>query len=528
MGQQQSSKSQAPLTFGYINQRSSEEQVNFAQYVENGRDTPDFVRDNPHLYKLELTCSHCNREPQVVVAEGVNTTCRDCNKNKRLSLVRHDLENDLNYIDETYYPNLVHYEEEEEEEERDDENISNEEEGDREEGWSALTMAQVSPPKRLVSPQLSVDLSGKSLIKLSSSIGYLTNLTKLDLSDNQMINLPSAIGQLKNLRILNASKNQLESIPDSINSLHKLKAMNLSQNKLTGLPKGIGRLPSLIILILNQNELKQLPREIALLQDLITLNISNNPLKSIPAEIAMLKSLRKLTAENCAFESEFVFPLTHDPPSLFEICARKISTDKIPLPARLGHITDYFKREQTCSFCYGPYFDSFVTRGKFIERTNRQLIALDYKLCAAHWSDENDRISAMFSTPHERQPQVNLQVLEEDGLLTPMEEIDHRQDYFGSIRSSQTTLHADLPPPTSSSHSLFHSPLLASQENLILPFATLNSRQSHQVDQILASEPEELSTSRRMHKKPNRVIKEGFASLSVRLGRRPRDRSDTV
>lgn len=184
MGQQHSSKSQAPLTFGYINQRSSEEQVNFAQYVDSGRDTPDFVRDNPHLYKLELTCSHCNREPHVIVAEGVNTTCIECNQHKRLSLVRHDLENDLNYIDETYYPNLVHYEEEEDLENESREMISNnaqDDEDNREEGWSALTMAQVSPPKRLVSPQLSVDLSGKSLIKLSSSIGYLTNLTKLDL-----------------------------------------------------------------------------------------------------------------------------------------------------------------------------------------------------------------------------------------------------------------------------------------------------------------------------------------------------------
>lgn len=347
-----------------------------------------------------------------------------------------------------------------------------------------------------------------------------------------MINLPSAIGQLKNLRILNASKNQLESIPESITSLNKLKAINLSQNKLNQLPKGIGRLPNLIILILNQNELKQIPREIALLQDLITLNLSNNPLKSIPAEIAMLKSLRKLTAENCAFETEFVYPLTHDPPSLFEICARKISMEKIPLPSRVGHITEYFKREQTCSFCYGPYFDSFVSRGKFIERTNRQLIALDYKLCVAHWSDENDRISAMFSTPHERQsPIIHAPVIvEEDGLHTPMEhDLPHsRHDYFGSIRSSQTTLHADIPNTSSSSHSLFHTPLLTSQENLVLPFATLNSRQSHQVDQILSSEPEEFSASRRLHKKSNRVLKEGFASLSVRLGRKSRDRSDTV
>lgn len=354
-----------------------------------------------------------------------------------------------------------------------------------------------------------------------------------------MISLPSAIGQLKNLRIFNASKNQLESIPDTIIGLTKLKAVNLSQNRLSDLPKEIGSLPCLIILILNQNKLTHIPREISNLNDLITLNVSNNPLKSIPAEIATLKSLRKLTAENCDFETEFIYPLTHDPPSLFEICARHISTSKKPLPS-LVHITDYFKKEQTCSFCYGPYFDSFVTRGKFIERTNRQLIALDYKLCCAHWSDENDRISAMFSTPYDRQPQPEIVV---DGLLTPTQE---KQDYFGSIRSSQscgTLLHEDIPhessssplrPRSSSSSSLFHNmhqpPLqeLANHENFILPFATLNSRQSQQVDHILALEPEELPP-RRLHKKPNsRVIKESFAQLGVRLGRKARDRSETV
>lgn len=358
-----------------------------------------------------------------------------------------------------------------------------------------------------------------------------------------MNNLPNAIGQLKNLRILNASKNQLEGIPESITGLTKLKAINLSQNKLCQLPKGMGSLPSLIILILNGNELTQIPREIANLNDLITLNVSDNPLKSIPAEIAMLKSLRKLTAENCDFQSEFVYPLKHDPPTLLEICARHISNTKKPLPASLGHITEYFKREQTCSFCFGPYFDSFVTRGKFIERTNRQLIALDYQLCAAHWSDENDRISAMFSTPYERQPQPHVVL---DGLLTPSIQESHHHDYFGSIRSFQTTFHEDIPsssssplrPRASSSSSLFHLhsqpasppppvPFLPSQENLVLPFASLSSRQSHQVDQILTLEPEELPT-RRVHKKPNRAIIEGFAQLSVRLGKKSRDRSETV
>jgi Leucine-rich repeat (LRR) protein len=292
-----------------------------------------------------------------------------------------------------------------------------------------------------------------------------------------MINLPKAIGQLKNLRIFNASKNQLESIPESITSLKKLKAINLSHNRLDYLPKGMGTLPNLIILILNHNQLTNLPRELANLNDLITLNVSNNPLKTIPAEIATLKSLRKLIAEDCAFEQEFVHDLKHDPPSLFEICARNIISSDTPLPPSLAssHIADYFKREQLCSFCYGPYFDSFVTRGRFIERTGRQILALDYKLCCAHWTNEEDRIQAMFSTPYYKQSYLQPQHVEsvsipsaaalEDISTIPLSSpmtttasltgVETQQvDYFGTIRSSNNR-------SSSSSEDMLPSPLIS-------------------------------------------------------------------
>ncbi|KAI9343342.1 hypothetical protein BD770DRAFT_447373 [Pilaira anomala] len=624
---QQSSKSHAPLTFGYINHKQPNEQdtITIERYLNSSRrrnggrnrsnHTPaDFVLNNPHLYKLEMTCQQCSQkrdsEVVVVVAEQVNTACNFCKQNKRLSLVRQDLASDLNYIDQTYYPNIVHYDEseeeaeaevaaenqEEEEAEEDEEEeeelesdyiISDDEDtlrDEEEEGWSKLTIGEVTTlPKRLVpSQQFSVDLSGKSLIKLSSSIGYLSNLTKLDLSDNQMINLPKAIGQLKNLRIFNASKNQLESIPDTIIGLKKLKAINLSQNRLVNLPKGIGSLPSLIILILNQNQLTELPREIAKLNDLITLNVSNNPLKSIPAEIATLKSLRKFNAENCAFETEFVYDLVHDPPSLFEICARNIVKSKKnkAVSAHLSQpFADYFKKEQTCSFCYGPFFDSFVTRGKFIERTNRQLITLDYKLCSAHWVDEEDRITAMFSTASYRQQKPAEIIV--DGLLTPSSSTDEMTtppvDYFHHVNTNTFT----SSPSSSSAAAAAASPLLrprassASSSSLLriqtmqqqlhhhlsstflrhnstplpptqeqnngleenngLSFATLNSSQSEHVNRILHTSSSSLSLSvidqpRTVTKKSNgRAIKDSFAQLSVRLGRRGgRDRSGTL
>lgn len=195
---QQASKSHAPLTFGYINQNTSQHRDEAEDTIEDNLHgySADFVLANPHLYKLESTCHYCSptipNEKNVGIADQV---CETCRKNKRLSLVIKDLASDLSYIDATYYPNVPHYtssgsliieelptdyfSQQQQQQHQDD----SEEDGF--EGWSRLTIGEVTPstPKRLASASSSlvVDLSGRSLIKLSSSIGYLNNLTKLDL-----------------------------------------------------------------------------------------------------------------------------------------------------------------------------------------------------------------------------------------------------------------------------------------------------------------------------------------------------------
>lgn len=200
---QQASKSHAPLTFGYINQNvQQEEEASIDESSSRDRYSADFVLANPHLYKLESTCHYCfantpsTSNKNVVIADQVNLPCENCKKNKRLSLVRRDLASDLSYIDETYYPNTPHYTDDTvimeelpaspvpESIQEDDEEQHGTNALETEEGWSKLTIGEVTPstPKRLASSNsLVVDLSGRSLIKLSSSIGYLNNLTKLDL-----------------------------------------------------------------------------------------------------------------------------------------------------------------------------------------------------------------------------------------------------------------------------------------------------------------------------------------------------------
>lgn len=339
-----------------------------------------------------------------------------------------------------------------------------------------------------------------------------------------MVALPRAIGKLKNLRILNASKNQLESLPDTITTLHKLKAINLSHNKLSTLPKGIGHLPSLLIIILSNNRFTEIPREIANLNELMTLNVSNNPLKTIPAEITALKSLKKLLTDNCPFEEDMSFPLQHDPPSLLELCARIIVKRKIHVPSSFAHLSDYFKKEKTCSFCHGPYFDAYVTRGRFIERMGRQIIALDYRLCCAHWSNEEDRLMVLFSNPYQAPHPVMDESVE--SILSGEEE---EEDYF----SRPTSLLSSIPQPSttmnrSSSTSLLRMANTTYQEQELIEEDTTNNR----ILLPFLNEDEQQSSSSsqraKYHLPSSSGIKLGFVQLGAKL-KNPagRDRSDT-
>ncbi|KAI8349395.1 hypothetical protein BD560DRAFT_358576 [Blakeslea trispora] len=544
---QHPSKAHASFTFGYINQEDLQETDETTRPEFNHQQSSDFVLDHPHLYQLEPVCHHCSADSPVFnkAIAVVDQSYTGCRQNKRLSLVRRNLANDLNYIDTTYYPNMPHYTNAVEALDVDssslsdqnasgsmgqhcssDEMVKENDGGDTdtlrdEQGWSRLTMSEFTPStlQRLVSsPLLTIDLSGKSLIKLSSSIGYLHNLTKLNISNNQMTNLPRAIGQLKNLRSLNASNNQLEYLPDTITTLPKLKAVNFSNNKLTLLPQGMSHLKHLIILLLDHNQLTQLPRELANLEALVTLNISHNPLRSIPAEISTLKSLRKLRAEGCPFETEFIHSIVHDPPSLFETCARQIVRHKMSLP--IDHFKDYFERQQTCSFCSGPFFDSFVTRGKFIERTNSQVIALDYQLCCAHWTDEQDRLLSMFSTPSYRVPMLTEGSMDntQQPISSSLLDESLASSLVTEVRATGTS------PYPSEDHSTLSYPT-------VLSFATLHSRQLEEANRILQRHPHQSSSLSLQSTRKSTHLKQGVIQLGSRLNirkHRNRERSGTI
>ncbi|KAI8328133.1 hypothetical protein BC941DRAFT_332575, partial [Chlamydoabsidia padenii] len=321
--------------------------------------------------------------------------CRTCRQNKRMSFVRRHIAKDLEYIDETYYSgsNLI-TPTATTTTEMDDDLIN--------ENWAKMTVGeatlQIIEGNGFTSfgtkTSFMLDLADRSLVKLSAGIGYLGNLTKLNLSNNQLSSLPTSIGYLQNLSVFNASNNKIDSIPDTIIYLTKLKAINISHNKITQLPN----MPlGLVIIIANNNRIRQIPKELAKLQQLVTLNISHNPIRHLPAQLVTINSLRKLETDGCDFCTEFITDLPHNPPSLFEQCARTIVRRQLDVGSLSDPIRAYLSTHQSCSYCHGPYFESFVTRGRFIRR-DQQSIALEYTLCCAHWRDEQDRLLHLFST----------------------------------------------------------------------------------------------------------------------------------
>lgn len=191
---QQSSREHAPLTFGYVNHITENDIIEKYQDEQeelNQQFGKDFVLANPHLYQLQALCKQCNStKNEVIVSTLIGESCNKCQKQKRLSLVRKDLAEDLNYIDQTYYPDLVHYNTTEEvTDPMEEELLELENDETIQQQWSRLTIGEATHtpggtrrrPRRLTGPTMSVDLSNRSLIKLSPSIGYLDSLTNLNL-----------------------------------------------------------------------------------------------------------------------------------------------------------------------------------------------------------------------------------------------------------------------------------------------------------------------------------------------------------
>jgi len=75
---------------------------------------------------------------------------------------------------------------------------------------------------------LELNIFDANLAVIPSSIGKLTQLTRLDFSENCLSFLPPEIGRLTNLKKLILSHNALESLPEETKNLRKLESLHIN------------------------------------------------------------------------------------------------------------------------------------------------------------------------------------------------------------------------------------------------------------------------------------------------------------
>ncbi|KAL0095495.1 hypothetical protein J3Q64DRAFT_1055069 [Phycomyces blakesleeanus] len=292
------------------------------------------------------------------------------------------IDNDLAYIDSKYYP---------------DTRLIQPPQEDQSKEAPKLTFATVAAASH-EGKLLEVKLSLRSLASLSPEIGLLRMMRKLDLSSNYLESLPDTIGYLVLLEELSLANNKIVEIPDTISYLSRLLELDLSKNQLSHITPSVGYLKKLRILGLSSNQLSRLPEEIGNLRQLTSLDLSHNPICILPAEISQLSFLRRLVLEGCNLQTTLEYKLAHDPPSLKEICARQVVSRKLALKSLADPLANYLASSKVCTSCHEPYFTSYVLRGRFVERSDT-MIPLEYRLCSAHWQNQDDRLLYLFSSP---------------------------------------------------------------------------------------------------------------------------------
>ncbi|KAI8646697.1 hypothetical protein BD408DRAFT_409603 [Parasitella parasitica] len=426
MGQSES-KVKGSYTFAYLDDHS----IATTTIIKKRKDksynyTQDALLSHPELYALRSQYSFLppSLSSSLPSTSSSSVTSLDCAMTSKKFPERPDsgymspsydesmqLANDLDYIDSTYYPftaseSCLLADEEYTTTYKSCTEAAAKEEANRAHHILSFTDVMLASPDKTLHE---VYLPGRSIYRLSPNMAMLTMIRKLDLSSNHLTELPESIGYMQNLEALSVAKNGIKSLPDTIGYLSNLLELDVSFNKLGQVTPCIGYLSKLKTLSFAFNRIKRLPTDVSGLVGLISLDLTGNPLAVLPAEVSKLPYLRRMRLEDCPFDGDLSYPLRHNAPSLVEICARTVIRKQIKIdhhPFLPQHMVDYIKSAKSCTSCHGPYYESYVLRGRLMEKTDVH-IPLEYTLCSAHWSDADDRILSMFSA----QPDTSSQVI---------------------------------------------------------------------------------------------------------------------
>ncbi|KAI9010440.1 hypothetical protein CLU79DRAFT_710459 [Phycomyces nitens] len=234
---------------------------------------------------------------------------------------------------------------------------------------------------------------------------------------NHLFSPTALISRLTRLTFLDLSHNQLETLPESIRYLKHLQHLNLANNLIPELPSVIQFFVKLNHLDLSNNPLQELSANIARLTQLTMLDLTGTKISNVPSELLRLTKV-SVRVDNCPNIAErsvsFDQTLKYDPPSLLEICSRIVmrpllldsATKKKMISQRAldstfslvpQNVKDFLSSPKACSFCEGPYFKSCVFRYRIVQRHDDTYLPVEYRLCSAHWSNEDDRVLTMFA-----------------------------------------------------------------------------------------------------------------------------------
>ncbi|KAI8576253.1 hypothetical protein K450DRAFT_192959 [Umbelopsis ramanniana AG] len=370
---------------------------------------PDRLRESPEHYQL---CNNnlpphkldkVNHRNSLVRRSdsGYQSMCDDINENQCDTLSQ-----ELQYIDETYYPSLRLWDQEATDinfDTLDTDTMNEQQEIDDQQkkfGWTKVSFRDVEIEVSRYGAIQRIGAVDRSIVRLSPNISSLwPALTQIHLSNNLLEKLPASLACLRNLTNLELSGNRLTELPDNIGRLTRLTVLNVSNNMITHLPDSMGSLRKLTVLLLNDNQLSDLPKSLGDLKLLTTLDISRNPVRIVPAELARLQYLRYIRVDGCPMVLEYAPEPKHSPPSLLELAARTIVRNDIEVPNHVrDDIKEYVSSANKCTHCGGPFFTSYVQRVKLVEKADQTMIPMEYNLCSAHWNDDKGRIMAMFAS----------------------------------------------------------------------------------------------------------------------------------
>jgi len=84
-------------------------------------------------------------------------------------------------------------------------------------------------------------------------------------------------------------------------------------------------------------------------------------------------------------------------PTLKELAARTIVRNHLSMSTNFLHenLLNYLLSYKTCSFCHGPYFETYVRRVRILHKAGND-IPFEYRLCRVHFNTNEERIREMF------------------------------------------------------------------------------------------------------------------------------------